>query len=240
MILSTAPTAYHHNTSEETWWLGCPEVVSISSAKILTFVNLSKANPGLFSTSCPGLATMLGGVFLCISLASIFLCGGSLGSKAPSQVPFVPDENHRQISKQGHGLIRTMDSAPPHIGKQIPQDERDTWNVACNSELTKHECERIHDGSNTTFWQTKIDTQSVDPLPHSIVIDLREIKNVNAISMRPLPDADLGGAIAGHKVYLSVDEDDKKTWELVAFGTWFEDEQGGPLILQQLLWLQGL
>ena len=124
-----------------------------------------------------------------------------------------------------------MDSAPPHIGKPIPQDERDTWNVECTSELAKHGCGRIIDGSNTTFWQTKVDTESIDSLPHNIMIDLREVKNVNAISMRPLPDADLGGAIAGHKVYLSLDADDEDKWELVAFGTWFEDVQGGPLVL---------
>lgn len=124
-----------------------------------------------------------------------------------------------------------MDAAPPHVGKQIPQDERDTWNVDCTSELTKHDCDRINDGSNTTFWQTRVDTQSVDSLPHNITIDLREIKNVNAISMRPLPDADLGGAVAGHKVYLSLDEDDENGWDLVAFGTWFEDVQGGTLVI---------
>ncbi|KAL8788621.1 MAG: hypothetical protein Q9195_007216 [Heterodermia aff. obscurata] len=157
---------------------------------------------------------MLGGVILCIWLASIFFCGESLKLKTPSQVPFIrPSE------------VGTMDSAPPHIGKPIPQDERDTWNVACNSELAKHECDRIIDGSNTTFWQTEVDTESVDSLHHNIKIDLGEIKNVNAISMRPLPDADLGGAIAGHKVYLSVDDKDEKKWELVAFGTWFEDVQ---------------
>ena len=116
-----------------------------------------------------------------------------------------------------------MGSAPPHVGEQIPQDERDKWNVDCTSVLTNHECDKSTDGSNSTFWQTKVDTESIDLLPHTIIIDLREIKNVNAISMRPLPDADLGGAIAGHKVYLSKNN---TTWDLVAFGTWFEDVQG--------------
>ena len=121
-----------------------------------------------------------------------------------------------------------MDSAPPHNGTRIPHEERDTWKINCTSQLSRHGCDRVKERSNTTFWQTNFDSASVDSLPHSIVIDLREVKNVNAISMRPLPDADLGGAIAGHKVYLS---SDKTNWDLVAFGTWFEDLKGGPLIV---------
>ena len=171
---------------------------------------------------------MLSKVALGISLASIFLGGESIRLNAPSQLPFIQHDVHRKVSKEGNGLIRPMDSAPPHVGEQIPQDERDTWNVKCSSVLSSHDCENINDGSNSTFWQTKVDTQSIDPLPHTIEIDLREIKNVNAISMRPLPDADLGGAIAGHKVYISVN---KKTWNLVAFGTWFEDVQGQLLFI---------
>ena len=178
---------------------------------------------------------MLSRVTLCISLASIFLGGESIRTKTPSQVPFVRHDDHRQILKEGHGLIRTMDSAPPHIGKQIPQDERDTWNVDCTSQLANHECSSINDGSNNTFWQTKVDSHSIDSLPHNITIDLRELRNVNAISMRPLPDADLGGAVAGHKVYLSVDDEDDDKWELVAFGTWYGDVQGESLVIPYIL-----
>ena len=171
---------------------------------------------------------MLSRVALCVSLASIFFSGESIRINAPSQLPFNHYDVHRKVMKEGDGLIRTMNSAPPHIGEQISQDERDTWNVECTSELTNHWCDNTNDGLNTTFWQTRVDTTSIDPLPHNITIDLREIKNVNALSMRPLPDADLGGAIAGHKVYLSVDND---KWNLVAFGTWFEDVQGERLAI---------
>ena len=171
---------------------------------------------------------MLSRVALSVSLASIFLGGESIRFNGPSQFPSFQHDVHRKVLKEGDGLIGPMGSAPPHIGQQIPQHERDTWIVDCTSVITNHECDKTFDGLNSTFWQTKVDTESIDPLPHNITIDLREIKNVSAISMRPLPDADLGGAIAGHKVYVSVDKED---WELVAFGTWFEDLQGELLVI---------
>ena len=171
---------------------------------------------------------MLSKVALRVSLAFIFLGVESIRLKPPSQFPFSQYNIHREVLKEGDGVMRSMDSAPPHIGAQILQDERDIWNVECTSVLTNHECAKLTDGSNSTFWQTKVDTESIDPLPYTVIINLRESKNVNAISMRPLPDADLGGAIAGHKIYLSVNN---KSWVLVAFGTWFEDVQGELFII---------
>ncbi|KAL8952361.1 MAG: hypothetical protein Q9222_001723 [Ikaeria aurantiellina] len=163
-----------------------------------------------------------------VVLASVFLCGESVGLNLTPRFPLLHPDFHQNVLKGGDGMIRAMDSAPPHIGEQIPQGERETWDVDCTSELINHECVKAIDGSNNTFWQTKVDTESIDPLPHTIELDLRGVKNVNAISMRPLLDADLGGAVAGHKVYISLD---RTKWELVAFGTWFEDLQGRFLIL---------
>ena len=121
-----------------------------------------------------------------------------------------------------------MGPAPPRIGSPIPQEERRTWKLDCTSNMIKHECVRVIDGHYNTFWSTNVTRQSIDVLPHNITIDLREVYNVNALSVRPLPDADLGGAVAGHKVYISTD---KKDWKLVAFGTWFEDIQGKQLVI---------
>ena len=176
---------------------------------------------------------MLSSLALSVYLASIFLGVESISFKAPSQLPFIQHGDHQEVLEKDNGLVRAMGPAPPHIGKQIPQDERDTWNVDCTSVLTNHECGKVIDGSNNTFWQTKVDTQSIDPLPHAIIIDLREVKNVNAISVRPLPDADLGGAIAGHRVSLSVEplDVDSSKWNVVAYGTWFEDVQGGNSLI---------
>ncbi|KAL8709806.1 MAG: hypothetical protein Q9225_007395 [Loekoesia sp. 1 TL-2023] len=157
---------------------------------------------------------MLSRLTVCVSLASIFLGTESINIKWPSQLPFLQHGVHQNDLEKGDGMFRAMGPAPPRLGKQIPQEERDTWIVDCTSKLTKHECIKVVDGRNDTFWE------SIDVLPYNITIDLREVKNVNALSMRLLPDADLGGAVAGHKVYISRD---KKAWKLVAFGTWFGD-----------------
>lgn len=179
---------------------------------------------------------MLSRLTVCVSLASVLLGAESIGIKWPSQLPFLQHDVHQNVLEKGDGMFRAMGPAPPLLGKQIPQEERDTWKVDCTSKLTKHECIKVIDGRNNTFWQTKVTKESIDVLPHNITIDLREVKNVNALSMRPLPDADLGGAVAGHKVYISTD---KKEWKLVAFGTWFGDVQGERFVSSSTVSKQG-
>ena len=171
---------------------------------------------------------MLRQLALCLSLAASFIGGESI--RINSQFPFNQHDVHGEIGEEHTAPIREMGNAPPQLGKRIPHSERDTWIIDCGSELINHECVNVKHKSNTTFWQTKVDKTTIDSLPHNIYVDLREIKNVNAISVRPLPDADLGGAIAGHKVYLSKDN---ITWSMVAFGAWFEDVQGIEVSLIQ-------
>ena len=171
---------------------------------------------------------MLSRLTACVSLAFAFLSTESTRINWPPQLPFLQHDVHQNVLEKGDGMFRAMGPAPPLFGEQIPQEERDTWKVDCTSKLTKHECIKVVDGRNNTFWQTKVTSESTDVLPHNITIDLREVKNVNALSMRPLPDADLGGAVAGHKVYISRD---KKTWKLVAFGTWFGDVHGELFVI---------
>ena len=179
---------------------------------------------------------MLSRLTVCITLASVLLGTESIRIKGPSQFPFLQHHAHENVLEKGDGMFWAMGPAPPLLGKQIPQEERDTWKVDCTSKMTKHECIKVIDGKNNTFWQTKVTRESIDVLPHNITIDLREVKNVNAISMRPLPDADLGGAVAGHKVYISMD---KKAWKLVAFGTWFGDVQGELFVISSTVSKQG-
>ena len=179
---------------------------------------------------------MLSRLAVCVSLASVFLGAESINIKWPSQLPFFQHGVHQNVLEKGDGMFRAMGPAPPRLGKPIPQEERDTWKVDCTSKLPKHECIKVVDGRNNTFWQTKVTRESIDVLPHSITIDLREVKNVNALSMRPLPDADLGGAVAGHKVYISRD---RAAWTLVAFGTWFGDVEGELFINSSMVSKQG-
>ena len=179
---------------------------------------------------------MLRKFIVCFPLASVLLGAESIRIKPPSQLPFPQHDVHQDVVEKEDGMFRAMGPAPPLLGKQIPQQERDTWKMDCTSKLPKHECNKLIDGRNNTFWQTKVTSESIDVLPHNVTIDLREVKNVNALSMRPLPDADLGGAVAGHKVYISTD---KKAWKLVAFGSWFGDFQGKLVVISSTVFKQG-
>ena len=170
-----------------------------------------------------------------VFLLSIILNVEGVRFDGPSQLPFLRQDVHRKILEEGDGLFRAMGPAPPRLGNKIPQEERETWNVECTSKLAKHECKRVIDGKDNTFWSTNVTTERIDVLPHNITIDLREVKTVNALSMRPLPDADLGGAVAGHKLYISKD---KKNWTLVAFGTWYGDVQGELFVTASMTKLQ--
>ena len=135
-----------------------------------------------------------------------------------------------------HG-VKPMSAAEPSLGKEIPLARRTKWRVECDSEEINYPCINAIHGSNKTFWQTRkggTGTQSPDPLPHAITIDLGVIENVNGLRMTPFDDEnnnddehadpDIAGVVAGHKVYLSLDN---KTWsDPVAFGTWYEDTAG--------------
>ena len=175
---------------------------------------------------------MLSRLALCVFLTSIVLSAESVRINGPSQFPFPKNDVHRKVLEEGDDLFRAFGPAPPRLGKQIPQVERERWKVDCTSKLTKHDCVKVKDGKNNTFWQSNVTRESIDVLPHNITIDLGEVKNVNALSMRPLPDADLGGAVAGHKLYISMD---RKRWKLVAFGTWFDDIHGELLVISSMM-----
>lgn len=175
---------------------------------------------------------MLCRLALPVFLASTVLGAESFGFNNLAQLPFLDHDVHHKFPEEGDGQFRAMGPAPPRLGKPISQEERQTWKLNCTSKLTKHECAKVTDGKNTTFWSTNVTSERIDVLPHNITIDLREVKTVNALAVRPLPDADLGGAAAGHKVYISTDKDH---WKMVAFGTWFEDVQGEQLFNGSLM-----
>jgi hypothetical protein len=132
----------------------------------------------------------------------------------------------QKILKTEDGRINPILPAPPLFGKPISQEDRAKWIVKCNSEQAGYECSKAVDGSDRTFWNAKVDTtgQQLNPWPLTIDINLRAIKNVNAISMKPRLNVASQGVVAGHEVYLSLDG--KRWGEPVAYGTWSGDETG--------------
>ena len=139
-----------------------------------------------------------------------------------------PQRNPNQaVLQDGSSFIKPMKVAGPYLGKEIDLERRAKWTVRCDSEEEENPCINAIHGLPKTFWQTNMGTigaQNPDPLPHTITINLGAKEYVNAIRMTPPSGANSSGAVAGHKVYLSLDNE---AWgDPVAFGTWFEDTEG--------------
>ncbi len=173
---------------------------------------------------------------LSLGFAFAFLHGQSISIHgAPKQYPFLARHYiHDAVLQAGNGMVKPMRQAKPYAGSEILNSRRNKWTVECDSEEPNYKCSNAINGSSTSFWQTRKGTpgtQSPDPLPHTITIDLKVIENVNALRMTPFFEeeediavAESKGGITGHKVYLSLDNE---TWgDAVAFGTWFEDTAG--------------
>ena len=112
----------------------------------------------------------------------------------------------QQVLTEGDTPIQPKKAVQPRLGARIPQNERDKWDVKCNSEQPQNGCTKAIEESVTTFWQTKTGAggaQKPDSLPHIITVDLQINKDVSAVFMTPSMDIDLGGVVAGHKIYLS-------------------------------------
>ncbi|KAH0556983.1 hypothetical protein GP486_005227 [Trichoglossum hirsutum] len=177
------------------------------------------------------------GIFISSLLfASLFLFGQSIDTRAkqkchrilypPSEIPHTNRrfEIPQKVLKTEDGRINPILPAPPLFGKPISQEGRAKWIVKCNSEQAGYECSKAVDGSDRTFWHAEVDTtgQQLNPWPLTIDIDLRAVKNVNAISMKPRLNVANQGIVAGHMVYLSLDG--KRWGDPVAYGTWSGDE----------------
>ncbi|KAI9775230.1 MAG: hypothetical protein M1839_001348 [Geoglossum umbratile] len=167
--------------------------------------------------------------------ASLFLLGQCIADaredcnrilNPPSEIPHTNRryEIPQKVLKTEDGQIDPILPAPPLFGKPISQGDRAKWIVKCSSEHAGHECSKAVDGSDRTFWHAKVDTtgQQLNPWPLAIDIDLRVVKNVNAISVKPRFNVANKGVVAGHIVYLSLDG--KRWGDPVAYGAWSGDE----------------
>ena len=130
----------------------------------------------------------------------------SINAAAQHDIPLPNYDLPQQVLTKDDTPIQPKMAVLPRLGAMIPQNERDKWDVKCNSEQPQNGCNKAIDESITTFWQTKTgtgDAQKPESPPHIITIDLQINKNVNVVFMTPSKDIDLGGEVAGHKIYLS-------------------------------------
>jgi len=78
---------------------------------------------------------------------------------------------------------------------------RNGWTVQCDSFQPGYECANAIDGSNNTFWHTQWNP-TVAPLPHYIIIDMKQSYLVGGITYDPRQDGSSNGNIGQHTVSL--------------------------------------
>lgn len=84
------------------------------------------------------------------------------------------------------------------------QLDRTGWTVTADSSQAGNPATNLLDGNANTFWHTQFNP-TVVPLPHNVVIDMKTLYNVNAISIQPRQDGSSNGNIGQHRIDLSTD-----------------------------------
>lgn len=106
-----------------------------------------------------------------------------------------------------------MAAAPP-TGSTVV--DRTGWTATCSGQTSSGLCGSAIDATTSTFWQ------SSGSFPQSITADMKQVYNINGISMYPRQGGDTKNWISQHEVYLSLDG---QTWgSPVAWGTWWPDK----------------
>lgn len=82
------------------------------------------------------------------------------------------------------------------------QLDRAGWTVTADSSQAENPAANILDGNADTIWHTQFNP-TVAPLPHNVVIDMKNLYNVNAISIQPRQDGNSNGNIGEHRIELS-------------------------------------
>ncbi|KAI9667959.1 MAG: hypothetical protein M1821_000779 [Bathelium mastoideum] len=167
---------------------------------------------------------MLGEFVLSLAFTLVLLCKPGIGIRINAALPHdVCDRHHddlvQHVLKPKDDPIRVMAEAMPVIGSPLPKPttEQAKWIAKCDSG-TDQECAQAIDGDYRTSWQSSPGVKGVN---HHITIDLRAVRNLNALRVAPPVNWQSGSVVAGHQVFLS--EDGKKWGDPVAYGTWFED-----------------
>ncbi|KAJ6091821.1 hypothetical protein N7467_003790 [Penicillium canescens] len=104
-------------------------------------------------------------------------------------------------------------SQPLPQGREI---NRANWTANCTTVTSGHNCSQAFDGDSKTYWQSASSSNS-----QNITIDLGT-QNYAVSGLTVVPRQDEATAlIEQHQIFLSVDN---KTWDLVAYGTWWPDQ----------------
>lgn len=97
---------------------------------------------------------------------------------------------------------------------------RNGWTATADSFQVDNEPGRALDANSSTFWHSKYSPTPIDQLPNWILVDMKRLYNIHAVSIQQRPNDNANGRIGGHQIHIS---SDNNTWELVAMGTYNND-----------------
>jgi hypothetical protein len=224
--LAKFPTEYHSNWQ---WW----ELVSRSSAMILDDLP-PKLRPVVQVIDTWFSNRRLGLVFEGkVGEGKLLVCSMDLES----------DLDRRPVARQmRHSLLRYMagNQFNPKCSITVEQVQsllkepsalqRLGAKVQADSQHRGYEATLAMDGDPTTIWHTRWEPTPT-PLPHHLVIDLGQPREVAGLTYLPRQDMD-NGRISKYEVYVS---SDGSNWgQAVATGTWSNDAKEKKVRLEQL------
>ena len=126
------------------------------------------------------------------------------------------------VCSQKVNVDQTISISAPPVGAKLI--ERNGWEATCSSSADEdHNCSfAIHPKGSATYWQS---AKVSNGAGHWIVIDLRKQHKVHSLRMEPGQDwEEIGGSVRKHRVEIATENGN---WDLVALGTWREDEGSG-------------
>ncbi|KAL8709767.1 MAG: hypothetical protein Q9220_005553 [cf. Caloplaca sp. 1 TL-2023] len=112
------------------------------------------------------------------------------------------------------------DPTIPVAGIAPTQLDRAGWTATADSFQPGCEPQNVLDGSGGTWWETQFNPTMV-PLPHNIVIDMKNCYVINGFRMLPRQDGSPSGNIGQHKIEVSLDG---RAWGQVGSGTYANDQ----------------
>ncbi|KAL8689805.1 MAG: hypothetical protein Q9224_004557, partial [Gallowayella concinna] len=108
----------------------------------------------------------------------------------------------------------------PGAGTAPIQLDRAGWTVTADSFQPGCEPQKVLDGTGGTWWETRF-SPTMAPLPHNLVIDMKNSHLINGFQMLPRQDGHPSGNIGQHTIEVSLDG---STWTQVGSGTYVNDQ----------------
>lgn len=123
------------------------------------------------------------------------------------------------------------DPTIPITGIAPIQLDRVGWTVTADSFQPGCEPGNVLDNTGGTWWETQFNP-SMAPLPHNIVIDMKNLHVINGFRMLPRQDNSPSGNIGQHQIEVSLDG---RAWARVGTGTYANDQARKTTLFQNIL-----